>query len=45
MRENRVVYREVGGNLRERDHFGDLGVDERITLRWNFRKCDVGSLD
>jgi len=25
-------------NLRERDHFGDPGVDGRILLRWNFRK-------
>jgi hypothetical protein len=22
------------GNLRERDHFGDPGVDERIILKW-----------
>jgi len=22
------------GNLRERDHLGDAGVDERIILRW-----------
>ena len=29
------------GNLRERDHLGDPGVDGRIILRWNFRKCDV----
>jgi hypothetical protein len=29
------------GNLRERDHLGDQGVDERITLRWVFRKWDV----
>jgi hypothetical protein len=26
------------GNLRERDHLEDLGVDGRITLRWIFRK-------
>jgi hypothetical protein len=30
------------GNLRERDHCGDLGVDERIILRWIFRKWGVG---
>jgi len=30
------------GNLRERDHFGDPGVDGRIILRWIFRKWDVG---
>ena len=31
------------GNLRERDHLEDPGVDERIILRWIFRKCDVGA--
>jgi hypothetical protein len=25
------------GNLRERDHFEDPGVDGRIILRWIFR--------
>jgi hypothetical protein len=30
------------GNLRERDHWGDQGVDGRIILRWIFRKCDWG---
>ena len=24
------------GNLKERDHFEDLGVNERIILRWIF---------
>jgi hypothetical protein len=28
-------------NLRERDNWGDPGVDERIILRWIFRKWDV----
>jgi hypothetical protein len=27
-------------NLRERDHWGDPGVDRRRTLRWIFRKWD-----
>jgi len=30
------------GNLRERDHFGDPGIDGSIILRWIFRKWDVG---
>jgi len=30
------------GNLRERDNLGDPGTDERIILRWMFRKWDVG---
>jgi hypothetical protein len=29
-------------NLRERDHWGDPGVDGRIILRRIFRKWDVG---
>jgi hypothetical protein len=29
-------------SLRERDHWGDPGVDGRIILRWIFRKWDVG---
>jgi len=28
------------GNLRERDHFEDPGVDGRIILRWIFGKWD-----
>jgi hypothetical protein len=30
------------GNLRERDHWGDPGLDGRIILRYIFRKSDVG---
>jgi len=30
------------GNLRERDHLGDPGVDGRIILRRIFRKWNVG---
>jgi hypothetical protein len=29
------------GNLRERDHLEEPGVDGRIILRWIFRKWDV----
>jgi hypothetical protein len=30
------------GNLRERNHLEDPGVDGRITLRWVLRKWNVG---
>ena len=30
------------GNLRERDHLEDPGIDGRIILRWIFRKWDGG---
>ena len=33
------------GNLRERDHLGEPGADGKITLRWIFRKWDVGCMD
>jgi len=28
--------------MRERDHLGDPSVDERIILKWVFRKWEVG---
>jgi len=31
------------GNLRERDHLEEPGVDGRIILRWICRKWDVGA--
>jgi hypothetical protein len=31
-----------GKNLREKDHWGDPGIDGRIILRCIFRKWDVG---
>jgi len=42
MGERGGVYRFWWGNLRERDHLGDPGVDGRIILRWIFRKYRVG---
>jgi len=32
---------EVLMGLRERDHLDDPGVEERIILRWIFRKWDA----
>jgi len=28
------------GDLMERDHLEDLGVDRRIVLKWTFKKWD-----
>jgi len=42
MRERRDVYRDLVGELRERDHLEDPGVDARIILKWILRKWDVG---
>jgi hypothetical protein len=30
MAEGRAIYKVLGGNLREGDHWGDPGVDGRI---------------
>ena len=35
------AYRGLVGNLRQRDHLKDPGVDWRIILKWIFRKWDV----
>ena len=43
--ERRGVYRVLVGKLRERDHFGEPGVDGRIILRLIFRKWDVRYMD
>jgi hypothetical protein len=34
----RCAYRVWLGNLRERNHLEDLGVDGRIILKWIFKK-------
>jgi hypothetical protein len=41
MCEKRGIYRAWLGNLRERDHWGEPGVEGRIMLRWIVRKWDV----
>jgi hypothetical protein len=40
-KESRGVYRVLVGKARERDHWGDQGVDGMIILRRIFRKWDV----
>jgi hypothetical protein len=41
----RVVHTGVlRGNLREKEHLDDIGVDGRIILNWIFKKA-VGGLD
>jgi hypothetical protein len=32
----------VGGELRDRTHLKDLGVDGKITLKWIFKKWEEG---
>jgi hypothetical protein len=41
MGEKKSVYRVLMGNLGERDHLEDPDIDERIILRWIFRRWDV----
>jgi hypothetical protein len=42
MREGRGVYRVWWGNLRNRDHLGDPGIEGRIIIRWIFKNLVVG---
>jgi len=35
------IYRFWWGNLREKDHLGEPGIDRRIIIRCIFRKWDV----
>jgi hypothetical protein len=42
MGERGVMYRVLWGNLREKDHLGDPGIDGRIILRWILRKWEYG---
>jgi hypothetical protein len=38
VKERRGVYRVVVWKPERRDHWGESGVDERIILRWIYRK-------
>jgi len=42
MGEERGCIGSWWGSRRERDHWGDLGVDGWIILGWIFRRWDVG---
>jgi len=42
MGEERVCIGSWWGNRRERDHWGDLGLDGWIILGWISRRWDVG---
>ena len=42
MGERKGIYRILVGKLEGRDHFGDPGVNGRMTLSWVFREWDVG---
>jgi hypothetical protein len=43
MEERRGACRVLVGNLKERDHFENPGVDGWIILRWIFRKWGGGT--
>ena len=38
MGDRSVAYRVLVGDLRDRDHLEDLGIDGRIILKWIFKK-------
>jgi hypothetical protein len=41
MGERRCAYRVWWGNLREGNHFEGPSIDERIIIKWIFKKCGV----
>jgi hypothetical protein len=45
MGEKRGVYSVLVVKPEDKNHLGDRGVDGKITLRWLFRKWNVGDMD
>jgi len=40
--DRKGAYRVLMGNLSERDHLEDIGIDWRIILKFTFKKWDGG---
>jgi len=40
MGDRRIAYRVWWGYVGKRDHLEDVGIDERIILKWIFKKRD-----
>jgi hypothetical protein len=42
MWERKGAYRVLQGNMRQREHLEDQGIDGEIILNWIFKKWDEG---
>jgi hypothetical protein len=42
MWERKGAYRVLRGNMRQREHLEDRGIDGGIILNWIFKKWDEG---
>jgi len=45
MGKRKIVYRVWWGNVRERDHWGHLGIDGRINIKMDLQEVGYGSMD